>query len=702
MKSAHSKLSDDNSVDETDLDSYIEHLQMKYLSEKTSEKLLVNAETNDFSPSEIVTCSPSSSLTASEKQHYKRAMNELKHLLKIGESKLEKSVSEYEAALQKKQRSPRVPPLPLDPSTSIEWHDSETTLTNSMTLPTLASELTSSNSDKPRKSVRISLEPTTLLESEFSTGIDGPRQGPGILRFPSCSKANESTDIKIIYAELMNIHVKLNQKSQALAMLQMELEEREELLEEREKDVAEREQHLELNEANMQRTKQVMTRLQGVEMEVEEKFQLLKECHASEIERLSSSLLEKTKEFKRIKNSFDVLKTQNNELKTQETSLNSMNEKLRAQNQKLKKRLENLQRKQEFDAFRQITPNQVLCDRTNKNSSAAKQTSLITDKTIDKSSKVWINAIDALSVSLGWIGDVHLKPVLGKIEAYHIGREMTIDKCLKILPLLVDVVRYLPQCSTLSKHHLPFIRFIHWSLYHLEDAHHALLSSTGRRLGEELIKPTTVRVVSENETLSSTLNAQSLSLSNVMEMRVKSQVYFNSSNPEVRMLCSLIIIKTLHQVDLLAQVFQQMKKDLKQESNRQYFLEYHAIQSLLPYLTYKTNKTLLSNAVDLMLQMSAESSLLPTFLEQCSTESWFRAVSSAVRTVGQANDTAALEKLSVILQKLSKIKSNKRFFESFSLGRSLQELYRGCDSTSTFLSLNLRSILFNLNLIKTS
>lgn len=45
-------------------------------------------------------CSPSSSLTASEKQHYQRAMQELKTLLKIGQNKLEKSVSNYESSLK--------------------------------------------------------------------------------------------------------------------------------------------------------------------------------------------------------------------------------------------------------------------------------------------------------------------------------------------------------------------------------------------------------------------------------------------------------------------------------------------------------------------------------------------------------------------------------------------------------------------------
>ena len=60
-------------------------------------------------------------------------------------------------------------------------------------------------------------------------------------------------------------------------------------------------------------------------------------------------------------------------------------------------------------------------------------------------------------------------------------------------------------------------------------------------------------------------------------------------------------------VDILAQVFQQLKKDLKVESNRGFFIDYSATQALLPYLTYKTNKSLLGSAVDLMLQMSMES-----------------------------------------------------------------------------------------------
>ena len=60
-------------------------------------------------------------------------------------------------------------------------------------------------------------------------------------------------------------------------MYQSELEEREEILEERELEVTEREQRLELNQASVDKAKEVMSRLQGVEVKVEEKFHLLRE-----------------------------------------------------------------------------------------------------------------------------------------------------------------------------------------------------------------------------------------------------------------------------------------------------------------------------------------------------------------------------------------------------------------------------------------
>ena len=65
---------------------------------------------------------------------------------------------------------------------------------------------------------------------------------------------------------------------------QIELEDKEQLLEEREQqvylreeEVMQKEQELLLTQASFQRAKNVMSRLQGVEIEVEEKFRLLRE-----------------------------------------------------------------------------------------------------------------------------------------------------------------------------------------------------------------------------------------------------------------------------------------------------------------------------------------------------------------------------------------------------------------------------------------
>lgn len=65
-------------------------------------------------------------------------------------------------------------------------------------------------------------------------------------------------------------------------------------------------------------------------------------------------------------------------------------------------------------------------------------------------------------------------------------------------------------------------------------------------------------------------------------------------------------------------------------------------------------KGLVNIAIDILLQMSMESSLLPQFLHTCSNEVWFRAVTVLFRS--PSTDEKQVEKLSIILQKLSKIR----------------------------------------------
>ena len=60
--------------------------------------------------------------------------------------------------------------------------------------------------EKPRKSVRISVEPKSITSSYMSNGLEETWPSHGILRNSTIRKSLEPTDVKVIHAELMNIH----------------------------------------------------------------------------------------------------------------------------------------------------------------------------------------------------------------------------------------------------------------------------------------------------------------------------------------------------------------------------------------------------------------------------------------------------------------------------------------------------------------
>ena len=61
-------------------------------------------------------------------------------------------------------------------------------------------------------------------------------------------------------------------------------------------------------------------------------------------------------------------------------------------------------------------------------------------------------------------------------------------------------------------------------------------------------------------------------------------------------------------MDYLAQVFDVLKTDLKEESAKEWFLRYQATQIIIPFLKM-TNKALMGSAIDVFLQMSMESGM---------------------------------------------------------------------------------------------
>ncbi|NWI35863.1 CC138 protein, partial [Picathartes gymnocephalus] len=257
----------------------------------------------------------------------------------------------------------------------------------------------------------------------------------------------------------------------------------------------------------------------------------------------------------------------------------------------------------------------------------------------------------------------------------------------QLLPMATEQLQWMPYVN--PKLHVPVIRFIYWSIRQLDTdtQQHTTMRSTMRRLGEDIFKG----IVNKGNPHSSSEQST--------ESKSKSAAFFKSSCMPLRFLSTLIVLKTVKQVDYLAQAFESLRVDLKTDEGKALFVEYQCVPVVLSHLKV-SRSGVLSSALDGLLQMTMESGSLQPFLEACSNESFFRTCSVLLRN--SQLDIAVLEKLCVILQKLSRIKSNKKMFELFALHLVFQELRRTINPDHTFLCINLNSILLNLEFLRSN
>ncbi|XP_022372039.1 coiled-coil domain-containing protein 138 isoform X5 [Enhydra lutris kenyoni] len=441
------------------------------------------------------------------------------------------------------------------------------------------------------------------------------------LRRVSCSTSKAPYKQRIlphqinqIYDELFQIHQKLQCETAAQQEFAEELQKRERFL-------VEREQLLFRHET-------ALSKIKGVEEEVLTRFQIIKEQHDAEVEHLTEVLKERNKESKRLRSSFDALKELNDNLKKQLNEVSEENKKMEIQAKRVQARLDNLQRKYEF----------MTIQRLKGNSHAANETkSLKQDKVpVSKTHKVPLNAqvYELLTVFMDWISDHHLSKIKSEesgmdgekpLLRFASQRNDIQEKCVKLLPVMTEQLQWMPFVNT--KLHEPFVKFIYWSLRQLDaGTQHSTMTSTLRRLGEDIFKGVVTKGIQDN------------SLEHSVENKPKTAAFFKSSSLPLRFLSTLIVLRTVTQ------------------------------ESLQP------------------------------FLEACSNTLFFRTCSVLLRT--PKLDLQILEKLSIILQKLSKIKSNKKLFELFTIHLMLQELQRTTHPEHAFLCINLNSTLFNLGLTK--
>ncbi|XP_062942621.1 coiled-coil domain-containing protein 138 isoform X1 [Cynocephalus volans] len=508
----------------------------------------------------------------------------------------------------------------------------------------------------------------------FSVASDSP------LKRASYSKSKASSkqgllpyQISQIYDELFQIHLKLQCETEAQQKFAEELQKRERFLFEREQLLFKHENAL--------------SKIKGVEEEVLTRFQIIKEQHDAEVEHLTEVLKERNKERKRLRSSFDALKELNDNLKKQLNEVSEENRKMEIQAKRVQARLDNLQRKYEFMTIQRLKGN---------SHAAHEMKSLKEEKVpISKTYKVPLNGqvYELLTVFMDWISDHHLSKV--KLEESGMDGEKPLlrfasqrndiqEKCVKLLPVMTEQLQWMPFVN--AKLHEPFIKFVYWSLRQLDaGTQHSTMTSTLRRLGEDIFKGVVTKGIPDN------------SLEQLVENKSKTAAFFKSSNLPLRFLSTLIVLRTVTQADYLAQAFDSLCLDLKTDEGKALFLEYQAVPVILSHLRI-SSKGLLSNVIDSLLQMTVESKSLQPFLEACSNSLFFRTCSVLLRT--PKLDLQILEKLSIILQKLSKIKSNKKLFEVFTIHLMLQEIQRTTHPEHAFLCINLNSTLFNLGLTK--
>uniref|UniRef100_S4RTY3 Coiled-coil domain containing 138 n=1 Tax=Petromyzon marinus TaxID=7757 RepID=S4RTY3_PETMA len=483
-----------------------------------------------------------------------------------------------------------------------------------------------------------------------------------------------------VYAELEAIHSKLQRESAALAERAVRAAEREGRLAAREEEVAVR------HGGALNKLREVQAQVQGT-------LHALRQQHAAEVQELSEALREKSRENKRIKASFDTLKDMNDSLKKQMSELTEQNKRLETQAHRVQQRLENLQRK--FDFQRAQKGRTVLL--TQAHNGQLRRALEKPDKQPPPQPhkvKASVGLCELLGLLLLWVPDLHPSPdpnVALSLPSPEPALEFPNKRehqqntrtNVKALPLVVEQLSSVPSVS--KRLQLPLVNFVLWALGRMDGtSQHATLTATCRRLGEELFKPG-----------GSTRGAEGSAESSPEPKPHMGGSFFRSSEPEVRLLSSLVILRTLSQADVLAQVLDSVCSDLQSEQSKRLFVRHGGVAVVTALLTSPC-RGLLGDAVGvlLLLAMSIDSGCVEEFLAACSTEVWFRSCSQLLRTPHL--DPLIPEKMSVILQKLSKIKTNRRLFEACSLHIQLQEMLRTAEPHQVFLAVNLRSTLHQL------
>ena len=106
--------------------------------------------------------------------------------------------------------------------------------------------------------------------------------------------------------------------------------------------------------------------------------------------------------------------------------------------------------------------------------------------------------------------------------------------------------------------------------------------------------------------------------------------------------------------DYIQNIFELLRQDLKDDENKELFLNYYGTWTILKFCK-SSNKHFLGCSIETYLQLCVDWKQVNAFLDSCGNETWFAHIAGLLKNQ-TVLDLKCLEKLSVLLQKLSKIK----------------------------------------------
>ena len=294
------------------------------------------------------------------------------------------------------------------------------------------------------------------------------------------------------------------------------------------------------------------------------------------------------------------------------------------------------------------------------------------------------NLLGILELQVNWLCEVYLEPKKDEMLD-----EPWISTCKKMLPFVINVIISNPEQT---KCQLSYLKLVYWCLHFLYKCNTsqtlALPTASIHRLSETLARTLPKKGNCSNSS-SEEITSYPVSSPNTSSV-VTSQTgsFCSSSDASIRLFSTLVLIKTCSDTLKLIAALNILKNDLKLFDLRKQFFALRATGTVTPLVNGKS-QPLTTATLEIFVQLCLDGAEpeFPASVDLAIVEKLSQTLKN------DKPDTAILEKLMVILQKLCKARSLKKSFDEKKLVPPLQQLWLKANNDNAFLALSVRSVL---------